>query len=62
MKIEWSGRQIIRFAHPQGAVSAKPRHYVGIISAYVRPPLPPSEHAFRLFKSYRPADYKKNTI
>ncbi len=37
---------IIRLTpHPKGAVSQKARHYVGIISAYIRPPIPPSEHA-----------------
>ena len=36
---------IIRFAHPKGLFRPQPQHYVGIISAYSRPPIPPSEHA-----------------
>ena len=43
--IKGPGDMIIRFAHPKGLSRLEPQHYVGIISAYSRPPIPPSEHA-----------------
>ena len=55
------GDMIIRFAHPKGLSRLEPQHYVGMISAYSRPPIPPSEHAVSHILTIPPNTQNKTT-